>query len=70
MEDDNGETRSDHSLLLTFRPIRQTIFETTPVMSAYLIAFAIGDFDVLSAPTKQNVVVRVYFPPCTIPPLF
>lgn len=39
-------------------------------MSAYLIAFAIGDFDVLSAPTKQNVVVRVYFPPCTIPPLF
>ena len=48
----------------------QTRFETTPVMSAYLLAFAIGDFDVLSAPTKQNVVVRVYFPPCTIPPLF
>ena len=48
----------------------QTIFETTPVMSAYLLAFAIGDFDVLSASTKQNVAVRVYFPPCTIPPLF
>lgn len=44
----------------------QTIFETTPVMSAYLLAFAIGDFDVLSAPTEQNVAVRVYFPPCTI----
>lgn len=44
----------------------QTIFETTPVMSAYLLAFAIGDFDVLSAPTEQNVAVHVYFPPCTI----
>lgn len=44
----------------------QTIFEVTPVMSAYLLAFAIGDFDVLSAPTEQNVAVHVYFPPCTI----
>ena len=44
----------------------QTIFEATPVMSAYLLAFAIGDFDVLSAPTEQNVAVHVYFPPCTI----
>ena len=44
----------------------QTRFETTPVMSAYLLAFAIGDFDVLSASTEQNVAVRVYFPPCTV----
>lgn len=34
-------------------------------MSAYLLAFAIGDFDVISASTAQNVAVRVFFPPCT-----
>ena len=48
---------------------KQTLFETTPVMSAYLLAFSIGDFDVLSAPTDQGTRVDVFFPPCLALPL-
>lgn len=56
------ETTAFVSLLDVYN---QMLFETTPVMSAYLLAFAVGDFDVISAPTNQNVAVQVYFPPCT-----
>ena len=38
-------------------------------MSAYLLAFSIGDFDVLSAPTDQGTRVDVFFPPCLALPL-
>lgn len=43
---------------------KQTLFETTPVMSAYLLALSVGDFDVLSAPTDKGTRVDVFFPPC------
>lgn len=33
-------------------------------MSAYLLAFSVGDFDVLSAPTDKGTRVDVFFPPC------
>ncbi|EGG21009.1 hypothetical protein DFA_00878 [Cavenderia fasciculata] len=35
-------------------------FETTPLMSSYLLAFAIGEFDHIETTTKEGVLVRVY----------
>jgi puromycin-sensitive aminopeptidase len=37
-------------------------FAETPVMSTYLLAFVVGDFDFLEARTKEGVQVRVYTP--------
>jgi puromycin-sensitive aminopeptidase len=37
-----------------------TTFETTPIMSTYLLAFAFGELDYLEAKTKQGTVVRTY----------
>ncbi len=38
-------------------------FSPTPVMSTYLLAFIIGDFEYLESKTKNNVRVRVYTTP-------
>jgi aminopeptidase N len=43
-----------------------TIFETTPKMSTYLLAFVYGDMDYLEAKTKDGVVVRTYATPDNI----
>jgi aminopeptidase N len=40
-----------------------TVFETTPRMSTYLLAFAFGDMDYREAATKDGVVVRTYATP-------
>ena len=37
-------------------------FAETPVMSTYLLAFVVGDFDFLEACTEKGVQVRVYTP--------
>jgi len=37
-------------------------FEPTPIMSTYLAAFAIGEYDFLEAVTKNGVKVRAYVP--------
>lgn len=37
-----------------------TVFETTPVMSTYLLAFVYGNIHFLEAKTKTGVVVRTY----------
>jgi len=39
------------------------IFETTPKMSTYLLAFVFGELDFLEAKTKDGVVVRAYATP-------
>lgn len=38
-------------------------FETTPIMSTYLVAFCVGEFDVVEGQTAENVAVRVWTPP-------
>lgn len=40
-----------------------TVFETTPKMSSYLLAFVIGDMKHLEATTKDGVLVRAYATP-------
>lgn len=37
-------------------------FEDTPIMSTYLVAFCIGEFDQVEGKTKEGVVVRVFTP--------
>jgi aminopeptidase N len=40
-----------------------TVFETTPKMSTYLLAFVFGELDYLEAKTKDGVLVRTYATP-------
>ena len=42
---------------------KTTTFNTTPVMSSYLLAFVVGDFRHVQAHTAGNVPVRVYSTP-------
>jgi puromycin-sensitive aminopeptidase len=42
---------------------QRTIFETTPQMSTYLLAFVCGEMGYLEASTKDGVVVRAYATP-------
>ncbi|KAH9498825.1 hypothetical protein Btru_005237 [Bulinus truncatus] len=37
-------------------------YSTTPVMSTYLVAFVVGDYDYLEEVDEDNVLVRVYTP--------
>eukprot|EP00986_Skeletonema_menzelii_P002550 scaffold687_cov138-Skeletonema_menzelii.AAC.5 len=38
-------------------------FLDTPIMSTYLLAFVVGEFDYVQAQTSHGVLVRVYTPP-------
>ena len=43
--------------------LKKITFEKTPIMSTYLVAFAVGRFDYLQSKTKNGVVFRVYCQP-------
>eukprot|EP00826_Nyctotherus_ovalis_P037388 TRINITY_DN3404_c0_g2_i21.p1 TRINITY_DN3404_c0_g2~~TRINITY_DN3404_c0_g2_i21.p1 ORF type:complete len:406 (-),score=81.53 TRINITY_DN3404_c0_g2_i21:1102-2319(-) len=43
------------------------LFETTPLMSTYLLAFVIGGFERVEGATKSGVKVSVYTPPNEMP---
>jgi aminopeptidase N len=43
-----------------------TTFETTPRMSTYLLAFVLGELDLLEATTKDGVLVRTFATPDNI----
>jgi len=42
--------------------LRDVVFGRTPVMSTYLVAFVVGEFDNVAALTEEGVEVRVYTP--------
>lgn len=42
--------------------LREIRFDTTPVMSTYLVAAVIGEYDYVEAKSKDGVLVRVYTP--------
>ena len=37
-------------------------FATTPIMSTYLVAIVVGEFDFIEGKTEEGVTVRVYSP--------
>jgi puromycin-sensitive aminopeptidase len=42
---------------------KKVIFDISPKMSTYLLAWAIGEFDFVQAVTKGGVALRVFCPP-------
>ena len=42
---------------------KELTFLDTPIMSTYLVAFCVGEFDYVQAQTSHGVLVRVYTPP-------
>ena len=43
--------------------LKDVTFDTSPLMSTYLVAFCVGEFDVVEETTAGGVVVRVWTPP-------
>jgi aminopeptidase N len=42
---------------------KDVLFERTPLMSTYLVAWVVGEFDVVESATAEGVAVRVWTPP-------
>lgn len=42
---------------------KRVVFDKTPIMSTYLLAFCVGKFDYLQATTDHGVAIKVYTPP-------
>ena len=42
--------------------LRVLTFARTPIMSTYLVAFVVGEFDYVEGETEDGIVVRVYTP--------
>lgn len=42
---------------------KKIVFHTSPKMSTYLLAWAVGEFDFVQGTTKGGVSIRVFSPP-------
>lgn len=42
---------------------KKVCFDVSPKMSTYLLAWAVGEFDMVQATSKGNVTIRIYSPP-------
>lgn len=42
--------------------LKRVTFATTPIMSSYLLAFVVGEFDFVEERDSNGVLVRVYTP--------
>lgn len=43
--------------------LKRVVFDRTPIMSTYLVAFCVGKFDVLHTVSNNGVAMRVFTPP-------
>lgn len=59
----NMPEASSRSLLIRDVPVREVMFMDTPLMSTYLLAFCVGEFDHVQSRTNTGTLVRVYTPP-------
>eukprot|EP00406_Dinophysis_acuminata_P070763 CAMPEP_0179268524 /NCGR_PEP_ID=MMETSP0797-20121207/30486_1 /TAXON_ID=47934 /ORGANISM="Dinophysis acuminata, Strain DAEP01" /LENGTH=894 /DNA_ID=CAMNT_0020976811 /DNA_START=169 /DNA_END=2853 /DNA_ORIENTATION=+ len=59
----NMPEKSSQMIKSGSRVLREISFMDSPVMSSYLVAFVVGEFDFVQSKTKNGVLVRVYTPP-------